>query len=549
MKFGPAAAAVCAAALGGLLVALALVGRGGSGNTALYQRWNTLKPNGVLRADEDFGPPSPRHKARRSALKLKPFFGLQHFDKSGHGMAAAGMRRSGLEPSIKAAGTQMLHQKGKQVNLPALWTATQAQTKTQALRDYTPQSSFIDITSPDATDADGYVDASAYRSELSANAVQGQAAYVANWKAKNLKGAKQMVKDAAKLYSKWDLVDPTTGRSSPNLVIPHDSSDGFDTARSPVFYKNGPMLTDAHLMMLKEVTADNGRTFVLPWWCVVVHPEANGDGQPTGLSDAYGRKYPEGKGWDGAKTPMGASGIPGVDCTHPGGSTLVPYDKDWPLWKGPRVTPEAEAEPVSDEEAAELEEGEEEAAEEEPEEEPEEEEPTEEDADGEEGEEPAAEEDDAGAEEPEPAAETEEPEPVEGEEGGEGETTEAAAEEEPAVEEPAAERDVASEQMLASEFPSLTWRHGINTDNALNKPGKATTGLNSDGPEYNVMEDDFVFPDYKSSTQMLFDSSDPNGNLESDDLGDEIFELPQDYGDVQVNPDDLEVQMFPGHYY
>ena len=187
---------------------------------------------------------------------------------------------------------------------------------------------------------------------------------MANWKAKNLKAGQQMVKDAAKLYAKWDLVNPYTGRSSPNLVVPHDTSDGFATtadgeaaARTPrmKLYKNGPMLTDAHLMMLKEVTADNGRTYVLPWWCVVVHPEANGDGQPTGLSDGYGRPYPQGKGWDGAKTPMGASGIPGVDCTHPGGQTLVPYDKDWPLWKGPRV-PIAEAEPISNEEAAELEE-------------------------------------------------------------------------------------------------------------------------------------------------------------------------------------------------
>eukprot|EP00277_Geminigera_cryophila_P034829 CAMPEP_0173128194 /NCGR_PEP_ID=MMETSP1102-20130122/58321_1 /TAXON_ID=49646 /ORGANISM="Geminigera sp., Strain Caron Lab Isolate" /LENGTH=539 /DNA_ID=CAMNT_0014038115 /DNA_START=24 /DNA_END=1643 /DNA_ORIENTATION=- len=512
--------ALGAAALGGLLVALAIVGRGGR-ESVMYQRWHTLKPDAVLRADEDFGPPIAKHaQARRSAVK--PFFGLQHFDKSGHGMAAAGMRTSGLE-----AGTQMLHQqKKRKVNLPALWTATP--TKTQALRGYTPQSSFIDITSPDTTDGDGYVVANAYRSELSANADRGQAAYVANWKARNLKGAKQMVKDAAKLYAKWDLVDPTTGRSSPNLVIPHDSSGYDEEARSTRMpFKNGPMLTShAHLMMLKEVTADNGRTFVLPWWCVVVHPEANGDGMATGLSDADGRKYPEGTGWDGAKTPMGASGIPGVDCTHPGGSTLVPYDKDWPLWKGPRIE-NANAQPISDQEAAELEEGEEEAAEEEP---------AAEETAVDEDHEPADEEVEAEPES-ELGSEAESDESVE---GHEDQGSEAAAEEEPSV-----ARDVAGEQMLSSEFPSLTWRHGINTDNALNKPGKQTSQLNSDGPEYNVMEDDFVFPDYKSTTQML---AAPN-DLESDDLGDEIFELPQDYGDVQVDPKDLEVQVFPGHYY
>ena len=348
----------------------------------------------------------------------------------------------------------------------------------------------------------------AVNQELTANAAKGQAAYVANWKAKNLKAGKQMVKDAAKLYAKWDLVDPYTGRSSPNLVIPHDTSDGYDeSAQTPRMrlYKNGPMLTDAHLMMLKEVTADNGRTYVLPWWCVVVHPEANGDGRPTGLSDAYGQKYPEGKGWDGATTPMGASGIPGVDCTHPGGSTLVPYDKDWPLYKGPRV-PEAQAEAISDEEAAELEEGEEEAAQEE--------EPSEEDTgEGEDAEaeaEPAAVEE--GGDEEEAPAEAEPAEEEGSDAADEGEA--------PAGEAPVEERGVAGAQMLASEWPAGEWRHTINTDNALSKPGLGTSKLNSDGPEYNVMEDDFVFPDYKGGVQMLADT---DGDLESGVWGGWVF--------------------------
>ena len=61
------------------------------------------------------------------------------------------------------------------------------------------------------------------------------------------------------------------------------------------------------------------------------------------------------------------------------------------------------------------------------------------------------------------------------------------------------------------------------------------------------MEDDFVFPDYKTgNTQML---AEPSGDLEADGLGDEIFELNQDYGDVQIPADDLEYTVFPGHYY
>jgi hypothetical protein len=536
--------AAAAAALGGLVVALVAVGRGGGGGqqTVLYRPiWHTLRPDGLVRADEDFGPPMPTKSAKHKA-QPSPFFGLQHFPGS-DGLAAS-KRQKGLTPSIKAAPAlaQMLHQQ-QPVNLPDLWSeaasAPQRAKKaapTQTLKDFTPQSSYIDIPTA-AASADGYVDANAYRSELSDNAVKGQDAYVANWKAKNLRAGKQMVKDAAKLYAKWDLVDPYTGRSGPNLVVPHDTSDARSTSMR--LYKNGPMLTDAHLMMLKEVEADNGRTFILPWWCVVVHPEANGDGRATGLSDGYGYKYPEGEGWDGAKTPLGASGIPGVDCTHPGGSTLVPYDKEWPNYLGARPggggdVPVAAAEPVSEEEAADLEEDE--AAEDE--------EPAEE-GDAAQGNEPADEGEDPAAVDEEGAAAEEpaEEEPAAAEEGAEGD--EGAAAEEPAT---AAERDVAREQMLpqATDWPSGQWRHGLNTDNALSNPRLASARSNSDGPEYNVMEDDFVYPDYKARPQMLVES---NGDLEADDVGDEIFELPQDYGDVQVNPDQLEYTMFPGHYY
>ena len=207
----------------------------------------------------------------------------------------------------------------------------------------------------------------------------------------------------------------------------------------------------------------------------MVHPEANGDGKPTGLSDARGHKYPEGPGWDGGKTPMGASGIPGVDCTHPGGSTLVPYDKEWPLWKGPRVTeaaaeaetPTAAAEPISEEEAAQLERGTEAAAEDEP---------------------------DAG----DSAAEAAE---------GEGETVAAGAG-------PGGETAMASDtgRVLAMERPA--------------------------GAQILAAE-----PAASSARR------ESNGELQADDLGDEVFELPQDYGDVQMDPAKLEPTIMHEQYY
>ena len=217
----------------------ALAGRAGR-QQMLYQRgsWHALNPVRVLRADANFGYPTVKQPSRtkKAAPPADHFFGLQHW-----GFGSSALARA--HPVF--ARTQQLHEQAK-------------------------TSSFIDITQPDKTDADGYVDAGAYSSQLAANAVKGQGAYIANWHAKNLKAGKQMVRDAAKLYAKWDLVDPTTGRSKPNMVIPQnrDDSDYEDTARAPRLrlFQNGPMLTDAHLMMLKEVKADNGRTYVLPWY-------------------------------------------------------------------------------------------------------------------------------------------------------------------------------------------------------------------------------------------------------------------------------------------
>ena len=54
-------------------------------------------------------------------------------------------------------------------------------------------------------------------------------------------------------------------------------------------------------MMMEVKGSDNGKTYNVPWWCVMVHQEANG----------------EGVGWEGGKSPQGASGPRGVDCRPP----------------------------------------------------------------------------------------------------------------------------------------------------------------------------------------------------------------------------------------
>jgi hypothetical protein len=42
--------------------------------------------------------------------------------------------------------------------------------------------------------------------------------YITDWKAKNLKGARQTVKAAAELYNKWDVVDSYTGVSRDDVT-------------------------------------------------------------------------------------------------------------------------------------------------------------------------------------------------------------------------------------------------------------------------------------------------------------------------------------------
>lgn len=46
---------------------------------------------------------------------------------------------------------------------------------------------------------------------------------------------------------------------------------------------------------------DDGKVYRMPWWCVMVHNEADGSG----------------KGWEGGKSPQGASGPRGIDCRPP----------------------------------------------------------------------------------------------------------------------------------------------------------------------------------------------------------------------------------------
>ena len=167
------------------LLALALVVSFHGQTTFLYQtwKWHTLRPDGILRADANYGYSTvPIHghgvkRAHRDALK--PFFGLQHFP--GHGLASS-PRAPGLVPSSMEAGTQMLHQNPAKStsNLPALWSEMPAATsprkksraheQSQQLKEYTPQSSFININTPDTVDADGYMDAGAYRQVVNVRA-------------------------------------------------------------------------------------------------------------------------------------------------------------------------------------------------------------------------------------------------------------------------------------------------------------------------------------------------------------------------------------------
>ena len=64
MRRGAAAAAAAAAGVGGLLVALLVAGPAAP-RAALYQRWHSLRPNEVMRADaaRGYGSPPPVDEA------------------------------------------------------------------------------------------------------------------------------------------------------------------------------------------------------------------------------------------------------------------------------------------------------------------------------------------------------------------------------------------------------------------------------------------------------------------------------------------------------
>lgn len=81
-------------------------------------------------------------------------------------------------------------------------------------------------------------------------------------------------------------------------------------------------------MKLFEVTgSDNGKTYKMPWWCILVHPEAGG----------------EGKGWEGGASPQGASGPRGVDCRPP---SVVNGTASWPAADAADDVGETEAEEI-----------------------------------------------------------------------------------------------------------------------------------------------------------------------------------------------------------
>jgi hypothetical protein len=79
-------------------------------------------------------------------------------------------------------------------------------------------SGFSSALKPNLVTSDGYLSASAYKHVLASSAEKAQKEYITDWKAKNLKGARQTVKAAAELYNKWDVVDPYTGVSRDDLT-------------------------------------------------------------------------------------------------------------------------------------------------------------------------------------------------------------------------------------------------------------------------------------------------------------------------------------------
>uniref|UniRef100_A0A7S4P9Y4 Uncharacterized protein n=1 Tax=Guillardia theta TaxID=55529 RepID=A0A7S4P9Y4_GUITH len=297
-----------------------------SNRAAALESWHTLTPSNVRTERAKFAFDREKdHLDHSGRHRLKHFFGLQHFP--GHALA-------------KQPRSSVLRDKNDEAGASKLTDAAYMQKLAQE-RNFRMKN--------------GYFDSNSYAETLMTNAKSEQAAYMKNWHKKNRIAAKAAVKDASVLYKKWMLIDPYTGRSKSNMVVPQEKAATQGMRKQ----------------QLLEVTADNDVKYNLPWWCVVEHPEVNGAG----------------KGWDGAVTPAGKTG-PGVDCSFPGTGNAAAY----------RMQTKGTTEQLS--------------------------------------------------------------------------------------------------QIPSRRTQLLEWRHTMNARNYMNRPGSATSVTNSDGPEYNVMADNFQFPDY-----------------------------------------------------
>jgi len=144
------------------------------------------------------------------------------------------------------------------------------------------------------TDNRGYLDSQDYQQQLTQTALSEQKNYMNNWHKKRHSLMRHGMAAASSLFNKWTVVDPYTGMSRDDLA-PYSS---WQHARQQKKTHDNRARTS---MMFEVKADDNGKTYSLPWWCILYHQEATGAG----------------KGLDGGKVPIGASGFPGTDCSPP----------------------------------------------------------------------------------------------------------------------------------------------------------------------------------------------------------------------------------------
>jgi len=220
------------------------------------KNWKALTPDGVegadIRESRNSDRASQKAAVRDEDRKLDIFFGIQHFPGSASGLAKArraqGLRDAGA-PDLSASGARTTQLDG----LPAYMDPTSYLQKLQ-----TSAVAGQVCSSPRALPCEPSLHRSrpmAQQLPPPADTPPAQASYMKKWAHKNRVAALGMVKDAGKRYKKWMLINPNTGRAPLNLHIPHDTEEDA-VARRPGM---------ARQQKLMDVTADNGKSYTLPW--------------------------------------------------------------------------------------------------------------------------------------------------------------------------------------------------------------------------------------------------------------------------------------------